>query len=71
MVAPPGVAADRVKLLREAYSKALRDPGLIEEVTKSRLDMEPSTGEEIEAVIKEVMDQPPEVIALVKKILDG
>ena len=29
--------------------------------------MEPSTGEEIEAVVKEVMDQPPEVIALVKR----
>jgi tripartite-type tricarboxylate transporter receptor subunit TctC len=71
MVAPPGIPADRVKILREAYSKALKDPALIEEVTKSRLDMEPSTGEEIEAVIKEVMDQPPEVIALVKKILDG
>jgi tripartite-type tricarboxylate transporter receptor subunit TctC len=71
MVAPPGVPADRVKILREAYSKALRDPALIEEVTKSRLDMEPSTGEEIEALMKEIMDQPPEVIALVKKILDG
>jgi tripartite-type tricarboxylate transporter receptor subunit TctC len=70
MVAPPGVPADRVKILREAYNKALRDPALLEEVTKSRLDMEPSTGEEIEALIKEIMDQPPEVIALVKKILD-
>jgi hypothetical protein len=47
MVAPPGVPADRVKILREAYSKALKDPALIEEVTQSRLDMEPSTGEEI------------------------
>ena len=71
MVAPPGIPPDRVKILREAYSKALKDPALIEEVTKSRLDMEPSSGEEIEAVIKEIMDQPPEVIALVKKILDG
>src|SRR5262249_56577567 len=70
MIAPPGVPADRIKILREAYNKALKDPDLIAEVNKSRLDMEPSTGEEIEAVVKEVMDQPPEVIALVKKILD-
>jgi tripartite-type tricarboxylate transporter receptor subunit TctC len=70
MVAPPGVPADRVKILREAYIKVLKDPEVIAEVTKSRLDMEPSTGEEIEAVIKEVMDQTPEVVALVKKILD-
>ena len=70
MIAPPGVPADRVKILREAYNKALKDPELIAEVTKSRLDMEPSTGEEIEAIVKEVMDQPPDVVALVKKILD-
>ena len=71
MIAPPGVSADRVKILREAYNRALKDPELMAEVTKSRLDMEPSTGEEIEAIVKEIMDQPPEVIALVKKILDG
>ena len=71
MIAPPGVPADRIKILREAYNRALKDPELIAEVTKSRLDMDPSTGEEIEALIKEIMDQPPEVITLVKRILDG
>jgi len=70
MVAPPGVPMDRVKILREAYNKVLKDPELIAEVTKSRLDMDPSTGEEIEAVVKEVMGQPPEVVALVKKLLE-
>jgi tripartite-type tricarboxylate transporter receptor subunit TctC len=70
MIAPPGVPADRIKILREAYNKALKDRELIAEVTKSRLDMEPSTGEEIEVIVKEIMDQPPEVVPLVKKILD-
>jgi tripartite-type tricarboxylate transporter receptor subunit TctC len=70
MAAPPGVPADRVKILRDAYSRALKDPGLIAEVNKSRLDMEPSTGEEIEAIVNDVMDQPPEVIALIKKLFD-
>jgi tripartite-type tricarboxylate transporter receptor subunit TctC len=70
MIAPPGVPADRIKILREAYNRALKDPELIAEVTKSRLDMDPSTGEEIEAIVKEIMDQPPEIVPLVKKILD-
>jgi tripartite-type tricarboxylate transporter receptor subunit TctC len=70
MVAPPGVPADRVKILRDAYSKTLKDPELIAEVNRSRLDMEPSTGEEIEAIMKDIMDQPPQVIALIKKLLD-
>jgi hypothetical protein len=42
----------------------------VAEVSKSRLDMEPSTGAEIEAIIRDVMDQSPEVVALIKKLLD-
>jgi tripartite-type tricarboxylate transporter receptor subunit TctC len=68
MVAPPGVPADRVKILRDAYAKALKDADLIAEVTRSRLDMEPSTGEEIQALYKELMDQPREVVERVKKL---
>jgi tripartite-type tricarboxylate transporter receptor subunit TctC len=70
MVAPPGVPAERVKILREAYNKTLKDPELVAEVNRSRLDMEPSTGEEIEAIMKDIMDQPPQVVALIKKLLD-
>src|ERR687895_131889 len=68
MVAPPAVPAERVKILREAYNKALQDPELIDEVKRSRLDMEPITGEEVEAVYKELMDQPAGVVDLVKKL---
>jgi len=68
MVAPPGVAADRVKILRDAYAKSLKDPYLIAEVSKSRLDMEASSGEEIQALYKELMDQPREVVERVKKL---
>jgi tripartite-type tricarboxylate transporter receptor subunit TctC len=68
MVAPPGVPADRIKILREAYARSLRDPDLIAEVSKARLDMEPSSGEEIQALYKELMDQPREVVELVRKL---
>ena len=68
MVAPPGVPADRVKILRDAYNKSLRDPDLVAEVNRSKLDMESSTGEEIQSLYKELMTQPREVIERVKKI---
>ena len=71
MVAPPGVPTERVKLLRDAYAKALKDPDLLTEVEKSRLDMEPSTGEEIQNVIKELMNQKPEVVERVKRLLEN
>ena len=71
MVAPPGVAAERVKILRDAYAKALKDPDLLAEVERQRLDMEPSSGEEIQALIKDLMSQKGEVIERVKKIMEN
>ena len=68
MVAPPTVPLERVKILREAYNKVLKDPELLDEIKRSRLDMEPITGEEIEALYKGLMDQPPAVVDLVKKL---
>ena len=69
LFAPPGTPADRVKILREAHTKSMNDPELLAEAKKGRLEVEPSTGEELEALTKEVMDQPGEVIERVKKIL--
>lgn len=69
MLVTPGTPPDRVNILREAYAKALKDPELLAEAKKGRMDVDPSTGEELQALVKEVMDQPKEVIERAKKIL--
>jgi tripartite-type tricarboxylate transporter receptor subunit TctC len=69
MVAAPGTPADRVKALRDAYAQAMKDPGLIEEAKKGQMDMEHTPGETLQTLLKEIMDQPREVIDRVKKIL--
>ena len=69
MMAGPGVPPDRIKALRDAYGKAMRDPSLIDEAKKGQMDMEYTPGEELQAQIKELLNQPREVIDLVKKIL--
>lgn len=71
MMTGPGVPADRVKILRMAYQKALQDPELLAEAQKGRMDVDPTPGEELQALINEVMDQPPDVIQRVKKILEN
>jgi tripartite-type tricarboxylate transporter receptor subunit TctC len=65
---PPGTPADRVKLLREAHAKSMKDSELLAEAKKGRMDMAPSTGEELQALSMEVMSQPPEVVERAKKI---
>ena len=67
--APPGMAADRLKILREAFTKTMNDEGLLAEARKKQWDLDPMDGRELEALAKEIMVQPPEVIERVKKIL--
>ena len=70
-VAPPAVPAERVKILREAYTRALKDADLIEEAKNRNWSIEPVTGEELQALAKEVIDQPPQLIGRVKELLGG
>jgi tripartite-type tricarboxylate transporter receptor subunit TctC len=65
----PGVPPDRLKLLREAYQKTLKDPELIAETKRQRWDIDPLTGEEMEQLAKEVIAQPKEVIERMKWVL--
>lgn len=69
MVSTPGVPPDRVKILREAYSKALKDPSFSEEAKKRGWEITPVTGDQLEIIAKEVIDQPPDVIEWLKKLL--
>ena len=69
MVAPPGIPADRGKALRAAFTKAMTDPEFIAEANKRHLD--PSTGEALDVLAKEVMAQPAAVIERMKKLLEN
>jgi tripartite-type tricarboxylate transporter receptor subunit TctC len=68
MMAPPGTPPDRVSILRAAYEKAAKDPELIAEAKKLRIDVAAMRGEQLQATAKEVMTQPPEVIEQIKKL---
>ena len=71
MFAPPGMAADVARVIREGYAKTLKDPEFIAEVKKRRYDLEPVTWQEMQNLATEVTSQPPDVVARVKKILEN
>ena len=68
-VAPPDVPADRVKLLREAFMKAMKDPELLAEAEKQNLEILPMSGEDINALIDRLYATPREVIDKVREIM--
>jgi tripartite-type tricarboxylate transporter receptor subunit TctC len=65
----PGLPAERLTLLREAYTKMFADPEFLEDVAKKGWEPRPVSGEELGALVKEVVNQPPEVSAALKRIL--
>lgn len=69
IVASPGTPPDRVKTLRDAYAKIFADPEFIEETTKKNWEPRPISGEELEGLAKEVLNQPPDVSSALKRIL--
>jgi tripartite-type tricarboxylate transporter receptor subunit TctC len=66
---PPNMRSEHVKVLREAFTKTMKDPAFLAETKNKKLDIDPSSGEEVEALAKEVMSQPPEVIERLKKLM--
>ena len=55
MVAAPGVPADRVECLRDAFASILTDPALVAEGTKSKRDIEYLSGSELQRLINSLM----------------
>jgi tripartite-type tricarboxylate transporter receptor subunit TctC len=69
IVSTPGIPVDRLKILRDAFMKMFKDPDLLDEMKKRNWQAEPVAGEELEALAKAVVNQPPDVAAALKRIL--
>jgi tripartite-type tricarboxylate transporter receptor subunit TctC len=65
----PGTPVERARVLRESFRNVLKDPELLADAKKSRMEVEYTPGEELETLLKEVLGQPPEVIEQARKIL--
>ena len=67
--AAPGVPADRVKILRDAYAKAIADPELLADAAKQGWEVDPTKGDELQKLSKDVITQPREIIERMKWVL--
>jgi tripartite-type tricarboxylate transporter receptor subunit TctC len=62
---PPGVPPERVALLRRAFDAAMRDPAVLADASKERLDISPLNGDETASIIVGVADAKKNVVARV------
>ena len=69
ILATPGIPPDRVKLLRDAYVNMLKDPEFLAEAKKRQWEINPISGEKLEALAKEVIQQPADILERMKKVM--
>jgi tripartite-type tricarboxylate transporter receptor subunit TctC len=67
---PPDVPADRVAILRKAFMDTMKDPQFVAEMTKSKMDIKPATGEEMQALAVKFSGVSPELVEKTKKALE-
>jgi tripartite-type tricarboxylate transporter receptor subunit TctC len=68
-LAPPAVPADRAKMLRSAFDATVRDKRLIDEADKAQMEMNPASGEELVALLRQLYALPSSVVDDAKKAL--
>jgi tripartite-type tricarboxylate transporter receptor subunit TctC len=64
VLAPPGVANDRIAALRTAFMATMEDATFKEELAKRRLSLQPTSGEEVQKMIASLHAFPPDVTKL-------
>ncbi|TMA57276.1 MAG: hypothetical protein E6J73_19510 [Deltaproteobacteria bacterium] len=69
MMGTPGIPADRVKILRDAFAATVKDPEFLADIDKRQFDLDPVPGEDLEKIVKDVMSQPADIVARMKKLL--
>jgi hypothetical protein len=61
-VMTPGTPDAILKLVREAFAAALKDPELAAEAKKAKMELEYTSGEETLKILTEVLSQPKDIV---------
>jgi tripartite-type tricarboxylate transporter receptor subunit TctC len=70
-VAPPGVPAERLALLRQAFAATLNDPGFRAEAEKIRFHLEPMSADDVARIVHDTVHAPAEIVAKTKAAVAG
>ncbi|HEU0070869.1 MAG TPA: tripartite tricarboxylate transporter substrate-binding protein [Alphaproteobacteria bacterium] len=62
VAAPPGVAADRIKALRDAFDAMIKDPEFIADTSKRNIEVDAMSGEKLQTLVANMMDLPADTL---------
>ena len=55
----------------EDFLSAADEEALLAEIEKRKFELDPTSGEELDKIVKDAMGQPPEIVGRMKKFLGG
>lgn len=58
----PGVPADRVAALRQAFDETMKDEGFVKDAKNENLDVSPESGAELQKIVGEILSTPKPAI---------
>ena len=70
VLAPPGLPADRVKALRDAFDATMKDPEFVAECDKQKLEVNPVGGAHLNELLERVYATPKDVTDRVAELLE-
>jgi tripartite-type tricarboxylate transporter receptor subunit TctC len=68
---PPNVPPDRVEALRRAFDATVKDPGFLADADKSKIEVDPLTGEQVGALVEQVSHTPADTVARVRAAMEN
>jgi hypothetical protein len=67
--APPGMPADRVKMMQAAFMATMKDPAFLADAQKQKLDVAPEDGEQLAAYIKKIYATPKPIVDKIAELI--
>jgi tripartite-type tricarboxylate transporter receptor subunit TctC len=67
---PPSTPPERAAAIRRAFVATMRDPGFLDEAKRSKLDVEPLSGDDMARIVAQSFAVPPPVLAIAKTAME-
>lgn len=66
---PPSTPKSRVDLLRSAFTTTMKDPDFLAEMKKSKLEINPLSGADVDAIVKKLFQMDAQNVGKIREVL--
>jgi tripartite-type tricarboxylate transporter receptor subunit TctC len=68
-VAPPGLAPERLKMVRDAFDATMRDPQFADEARRNKFEVDPVSGDKLTALIQKIYATPKPIVERIGNLI--